>query len=96
MSVTGEADGSPQKVGVAIADIMAGMYATTAVLAALHERDRSGRGQYIDVPLYDSQVAWLANQNMNFLVGRTRCRAGWVRRIPISCHTRHSGLATAT
>ena len=80
MSITGPADdsadgivdgtaGGPQKVGVAIADIMAGMYASTAVLAALHARQTTGEGQYIDVPLYDSQVAWLANQNMNFLVG---------------------------
>jgi len=72
MSITGPADdaaGGPQKVGVAIADIMAGMYASTAVLAALHARQITGEGQYIDVPLYDSQVAWLANQNMNFLVG---------------------------
>ena len=69
MSITGESDGPPQKVGVAIADIMAGMYAASAILAALVERNRSGEGQYIDVPLYDSQVAWLANQNMNYLVG---------------------------
>ncbi len=72
MSITGapdEAGGSAQKVGVAIADIMAGMYATTAVLAALHAREVTGEGQTIDVPLYDSQVAWLANQNMNYLVG---------------------------
>jgi len=72
MSITGAPDnegGSPQKVGVAISDIMAGMYATTAVLAALRERDQTGRGQTVDVPLYDSQVAWLANQAMNFLVG---------------------------
>jgi crotonobetainyl-CoA:carnitine CoA-transferase CaiB-like acyl-CoA transferase len=72
MSITGPADeegGGPQKVGVAVADIMAGMYATTAILAALQARERTGRGQLIDVPLYDSQVAWLANQNMNFLVG---------------------------
>jgi crotonobetainyl-CoA:carnitine CoA-transferase CaiB-like acyl-CoA transferase len=72
MSITGPAgedtDG-PQKVGVAIADIMAGMYATTAVLAALNAREVTGQGQHIDVPLYDSQVAWLANQNMNYLVG---------------------------
>jgi len=72
MSITGPAgedtDG-PQKVGVAIADIMAGMYATTAVLAALNARAATGHGQHIDVPLYDSQVAWLANQNMNYLVG---------------------------
>jgi formyl-CoA transferase len=48
---------------------MAGMYATTAILAALNARATSGRGQHIDIPLYDSQVAWLANQNMNFLIG---------------------------
>lgn len=74
MSITGEPDengGSPQKVGVAIADIMAGMYATSAILAALVSRQSRDAGQYIDVPLYDSQVAWLANQNMNFLVGGT-------------------------
>ena len=72
MSVTGPApedDGGPQKVGVAIADIMAGMYAVSAILAALHSRDAIGTGQHIDVPLYDSQVAWLANQSMNYLVG---------------------------
>ncbi len=74
MSITGESDaegGRPTKVGVAIADIMAGMYATTAVLAALAAREKSGRGQYIDVPLFDSQVAWLANQNMNYLLTGT-------------------------
>ncbi|HLU06916.1 MAG TPA: CaiB/BaiF CoA-transferase family protein [Woeseiaceae bacterium] len=71
MSITGapdEEDGVPQKVGVAVSDIMAGMYATTAILAALHAREKTGHGQYIDVPLYDSQVAWLANQGMNYLV----------------------------
>ncbi len=74
MSITGPRvgePGGPQKVGVAIADIMAGMYATTAVLAALNAREQTGAGQHIDVPLYDSQVAWLANQSMNFLVGGT-------------------------
>ena len=72
MSITGgpeEEGGQPQKVGVAIADIMCGMYAATAIMAALHERTGSGRGQSIEVPLYDSQVAWLANQAMNLLVG---------------------------
>lgn len=71
MSITGNAHGpggGPQKVGVAIADIMAGMYATTAILAALQARQQSGKGQFIDVPLYDTQVAWLANQAMNYLV----------------------------
>jgi len=69
MSITGEPDGPPQKVGVAVSDIMAGMYAVTAVLAALHARRETGVGQHIDVPLYDTQLAWLANQAMNYLVG---------------------------
>jgi crotonobetainyl-CoA:carnitine CoA-transferase CaiB-like acyl-CoA transferase len=72
MSVTGAPDeegGSPQKVGVAVADIMAGMYAASAVLAALISVRESGEGQHIDVPLYDTQVSWLANQGMNYLVG---------------------------
>jgi len=72
MSLTGVPDGEPgagpQKVGVAVADLMCGMYAVSAIIAALYERDRSGRGQYIDLSLLDSQVAWLANQNLNFLV----------------------------
>ncbi|MBT8084137.1 MAG: CoA transferase [Woeseia sp.] len=69
MSITGEPDGPPLKTGVAVADLMAGMYASSAILAALHARAASGLGQHIDVPLFDTQVAWLANQAMNFLVG---------------------------
>jgi crotonobetainyl-CoA:carnitine CoA-transferase CaiB-like acyl-CoA transferase len=73
MSVTGEPDGTPgggpQKVGVAVADLFAGMYATVAVLAALTFRERTGQGQRIDLSLLDAQVAMLANQNMNFLIG---------------------------
>jgi crotonobetainyl-CoA:carnitine CoA-transferase CaiB-like acyl-CoA transferase len=73
MSITGERDdapgGGPQKAGVAIADLMTGMYASVAVLSALHERQSSGMGQYIDMALLDSQVAWLANQNTNYLIG---------------------------
>ena len=87
MSITGPPDdngGGPQKVGVAVADIMAGMYATTAVLAALNARTQTGKGQYIDVPLYDSQVAWLANQAMNYLVGGT---------VPGRMGTAHPNLA---
>ena len=68
MSVTGEPDGEPMKVGVAITDILTGMYAATAVLAALAERERSGEGQHIDLALFDVQVATLANQAMNYLV----------------------------
>jgi len=72
MSVTGEPDGKPgggpMKVGVAIADVMTGMYATVAVLAALAHRALSGKGQYIDLALLDVQVAMLANQSLNFLI----------------------------
>ena len=72
MSITGERDdapgGGPQKAGVAIADLMTGMYATVAVLSALWERNSSGAGQHIDMALLDTQVGWLANQNLNFLV----------------------------
>jgi crotonobetainyl-CoA:carnitine CoA-transferase CaiB-like acyl-CoA transferase len=72
MSITGERDelpgGGPQKVGVAIADLMTGMYATVGIMAALWERNASGVGQHIDMALLDAQVAWLANQNLNYLV----------------------------
>jgi crotonobetainyl-CoA:carnitine CoA-transferase CaiB-like acyl-CoA transferase len=81
MSVTGRAAGEPgegpQKVGVAVSDVMTGLYATIAVLAALQHRERSGVGQYIDVALLDVQVACLANQAMNFLtVGESPLRLG--------------------
>lgn len=81
MSITGERDdqpgGGPQKAGVAVADLMTGMYATVGVLAALHERNRSGLGQHIDMALLDCQVAMLANQNMNYLAsGQAPQRAG--------------------
>jgi crotonobetainyl-CoA:carnitine CoA-transferase CaiB-like acyl-CoA transferase len=72
MSITGEADGEPQKVGVAVTDLMTGVYATTAILAALHERARTGRGRVIDAALFDVQVAMLANQASNQLIGGTR------------------------
>ncbi len=72
MSVTGEKDGQPgggpQKVGVAVADLMTGMYATVAILAALAHRDKTGEGQHIDMALLDAQVAMMANQNMNYLI----------------------------
>jgi crotonobetainyl-CoA:carnitine CoA-transferase CaiB-like acyl-CoA transferase len=77
MSITGEADGPPMKVGVALTDLLTGMYAATAVLAALAERDRSGRGQHVDLALLDVQVAALANQAESFLVtGRAPGRLG--------------------
>ncbi len=68
MSITGPADGPPHKVGVAIVDITAGLFAASAILAALHHRERTGEGQYIDVALLDAQVAWLANVAQNYLV----------------------------
>ena len=77
MSLTGAADGQPMKVGVAIADVMCGMYAATAILAALRHAERTGEGQHIDLALLDSQVAWLINQGMNYLVsGRMPRRLG--------------------
>ncbi|MGQ0483901.1 MAG: CaiB/BaiF CoA transferase family protein [Hyphomicrobiales bacterium] len=73
MSVTGQPDGTPgaepMKVGVAFADIFTGLYAAIGMLGALYHRDRSGEGQYIDMALLDSQVAVLANQALNYLVG---------------------------
>jgi crotonobetainyl-CoA:carnitine CoA-transferase CaiB-like acyl-CoA transferase len=68
MSLTGPADGHPTKVGVGIADVMAGMYAATAILAALRHRDAMGEGQYIDIALVDTQIAWLINEGTNFLL----------------------------
>ena len=77
MSLTGDPDGQPQKVGVALADVMTGLYATIGVLAALNHRQRTGEGQYIDLALLDVQVATLANQAMNYLVsGRAPGRLG--------------------
>ncbi|HWK35433.1 CaiB/BaiF CoA-transferase family protein [Sphingomonas sp.] len=81
MSITGQPDGSPGggpvKVGVAITDLFTGMYAGSAVLAALHARDADGAGQHIDIALFDVQLAMLANQGMNHLVdGRLPQRLG--------------------
>jgi crotonobetainyl-CoA:carnitine CoA-transferase CaiB-like acyl-CoA transferase len=81
MSVTGERDdvpgGGPQKAGIAISDLMTGMYATVALLAALADRDRTGTGQQIDACLLDSSIAMMAVMNMNFLVsGVAPGRAG--------------------
>jgi len=81
MSITGERDdlpgGGPQKAGVAVADLMTGMYSTVGILAALHERGRSGLGQHIDMALLDCQVAMMANQNLNYMTsGNVPQRAG--------------------
>jgi formyl-CoA transferase len=81
MSITGERDdlpgGGPQKAGVAVADLMTGMYSGVAVLAALAHREQTGAGQHIDMALLDCQVAMLANMNMNYLTsGAAPERAG--------------------
>ena len=80
MSVTGERDdlgGGPQKVGVAVADLMTGMYATVGILAALRHAEKTGMGQQVDMALLDTQVAMLANLGANYLVsGQTPGRAG--------------------
>ena len=81
MSITGERDdlpgGGPQKAGVAVSDLMTGMYATVAILTAVAHRERTGEGQFIDMALFDVMIAMLANMNMNCLVtGKAPGRAG--------------------
>lgn len=77
MDLTGAPDGPPQKIGVAYADIMTGLYAVVAIQAALHQRARTGRGQQIDMALLDVMVGTLANQAMNFLIsGQSPTRLG--------------------
>jgi len=77
MSLTGDPDGPPMKVGVGIADVMCGMYATIGILAALRHRDATGEGQHIDLALVDTQMAWLINEGTNFLAsGQEPVRRG--------------------
>jgi crotonobetainyl-CoA:carnitine CoA-transferase CaiB-like acyl-CoA transferase len=77
MGITGFPDGSPTKVGVAIADIVCGLYAATAVLAALHRRSETGEGARIEVPLFETQLSWLANRAQEYLVsGEDKGRMG--------------------
>ena len=77
MSITGEPDGEPQKVGVAIADIGAGMWSAFAIMAAVFHRDQKGEGQYIDVAMMDAQVAWLTYQAASyFATGQPPTRLG--------------------
>ncbi|MDL2409112.1 CoA transferase [Rhizobium calliandrae] len=87
MSITGDSDangGRAVKVGLGIADVMCGMYATAGILAALRHRDRTGEGQYIDLALYDAQVAWLINAATNHLVSG---------KIPSRIGNRHPNIA---
>lgn len=67
MSLTGEPDGLPQKVGVPVADLFAGLYGCVGVLAAVNHRHATGEGQQVDIGMMDTHVAWLANQGMNYL-----------------------------
>ena len=67
MSLTGEPNGSPQKVGIPVADLFAGLYGCIGILAALNHRTATGCGQQIDIGMLDTHVAWLANQGMNYL-----------------------------
>ncbi len=77
MSITGEPEGEPMKVGVGIADVMCGLYATTAILAAIRHRDQTNEGQQIDIALVDTQIAWLVNAGTNYLVsGKSPTRLG--------------------
>lgn len=77
MSLTGDPDGPPTKVGVGIADVMCGMYACIGILAALRHRDQTGEGQHIDLSLVDAQMAWLINEGVNFLTsGKDPVRRG--------------------
>ncbi|WP_442583022.1 CaiB/BaiF CoA transferase family protein [Mesorhizobium sp. ASY16-5R] len=77
MSITGAAGGEPQKVGVAVSDIFTGLYSVIAIQGALRHAEATGAGQHIDMALFDTQIAVLANQNMNFLVsGNTPTRMG--------------------
>ncbi len=77
MDLTGEPDGPPEKIGVAFADIMTGLYGTIAIQAALAQRERTGMGQHIDMALLDSMVGVLANQAMNYLAsGKPPTRMG--------------------
>jgi len=81
MSITGNADGEPgagpQRVGVAVGDLTTGMYAAIAILGALFHRAGLGQGQYIDLALMDTQVSWLANQALNYLIsGKCPTRTG--------------------
>jgi len=87
MSITGVPDGEPgagpQKIGVAAADLMTGMYALSGILGALYHREKTGLGQHIDLALLDTQVAWLANQAMNYLISGS---------VPVRLGTAHPNI----
>jgi formyl-CoA transferase len=77
MSITGDPEGAPTKVGVGIADVMCGMYATIGILTALRHRDKTGQGQHVELALIDAQMAWLINEGLNYLTsGEAPVRRG--------------------
>ena len=77
MSLTGEPDGLPMKVGIPVADVFAGLYGCIGILAALRHREQTGQGQQIDIGMLDTHAAWLANQGMNYLAtGQNPARLG--------------------
>ena len=69
MSITGERDGEPTKAGVALLDVVTGLYATVGIMAALYERERTGRGRHVEVSLFDASLSAMVNQAANFLIG---------------------------
>jgi crotonobetainyl-CoA:carnitine CoA-transferase CaiB-like acyl-CoA transferase len=83
MSVTGEPGGEPIKAGVALLDVVTGLYAAIGILAALHERETSGRGRHVSVSLFDASVAAMVNQAANFLVGGV---------VPVAMGTQHPNI----
>lgn len=77
MGITGDPDGQPTKVGVAVADMVCGLYAATSILAALRERDATGEGSHVEVPLFESTLSWLGNRAQEYLVsGEDKGRMG--------------------
>ena len=94
MAVTGEIDGEPQRVGVPVADVSAGMFACMAILAALHVRDRTGQGQYIDISLLEAAISLLSNVSSNHLISgeeAERYGNGHPNIVPYQAFRTHSG-----
>jgi crotonobetainyl-CoA:carnitine CoA-transferase CaiB-like acyl-CoA transferase len=95
MDLTGEAEGEPQKPGVAFADIFTGIYSVIGILGALRQRDATGMGAHLDMALLDTQTSVLANQALNYLVSGA-CRSAWATRIRTSCPIRCFPWPTGT
>ena len=92
MGITGHPDGEPTKVGVAVVDMICGLYAANAILAAVHARAKTGHGCYIEVPLYESQVSWLTNRAQAFLIsGKDPGRLGNTHPSIMPYQTFHAG-----